>query len=797
MAIIRREVLKTFTFEQQRLEINDIAQDLYNISTGEQGFEALQIDGALVDSAEQSGTPGQVLISTETGVLWKTLSISNVLWVTKDGDDNNDGLSQETAKASIKSALLAANSGYLGKLQDASNQILVNRKLIQEEAIGWLKTEYGSFNFSTSEMEDLCYRDVGHIIDAIASDLKNGGNVNSIESGNSYFKGNLLSFINNELQESIATFNKAKDLMILAIRNWQTDSLGTVYSPVYSLIEPYIDNSLVVDVDSEDNPVFPPCADVELSIENYFNIIQFILENGENTVEIQQPTFKTTIFVKSGVYTEQNPVVLPPNTGIVGDNLREVTILPANPTEDVFYLNNGSYITGVTFSNHLYPSAVGSFPKVKVGNTVQTTADGIFESYILNVSSSENLSIGMTVFGDGIGTGSIITKIDGTTVTLSVANRETFTGRTINFDNYVGTAGVIAKSPYIQNCTSLTTTGSGLRVDGNLAKGTASFVLDSYTQYNQGGDGIVILNQGYAQLVSIFEICCDRAVYLSGGSTCSITNSNTDFGNYGLVADGISPLQYTANIDQTQPSNFEFNIKNIRTKPYVGQVVTFGNNGNPYYFITNIVVTNQGDGYNPLDPPQIIIDSPTGPDGITAQAVPTIENGKITEIIVLSSGSQYIQSPTISIVGGNPTIQAQASAKMYPQYYTITDSTEVNNNTAKISLDEIIPFDLSDNTTVYFYQVSKIIANSHCFEYVGSGTRINRSIPAKGGEPIQENETVELNGGRVSFTSTDHLGNFRIGSELLINQNTGTLSGAAFERSLFTTITPFIITLGA
>jgi hypothetical protein len=797
MEIIRREVLKTFTFEQQRLEINETAQDLYNISTGEQGFEALQLDGPLIDGLEQTGTPGQVLISTETGVLWKTLSISNVLWVTKDGDDNNDGLSQETAKASIKSALLAANSGYLGKLQDASNQILINRKLIQEETIGWLKTEYESFDFSTSEMEDLCYRDVGHIVDAIASDLKNGGNVNSIESGNSYFKGNLLSFIDNELQETIAAFNKAKELMILAIRNWQTDLSGTVYSPVYSLIEPYIDNSLVIDVDGEGIPVFPPCADVELSIENYFNIIQFILENGENTVEVQQPTFKTTIFVKSGVYTEQNPVVLPPNTGIVGDNLREVTILPANPTEDVFYLNNGSYITGVTFSNHLYPSAVGSFPKVKVGNTVQITADGTFETYTLNVSSSSNLLIGMTVSGDGIGTGAVITKIDNTTVTLSVANKETFTGRTINFDNYIGTTGVITKSPYIQNCTSLTTTGSGLRVDGNLAKGTASFVLDSYTQYNQGGDGIVILNQGYAQLVSIFEICCDRAVYLSGGSTCSITNSNTDFGNFGLVADGISPLQYTANIDQTQPSNFEFNIKNIRTKPYVGQVVTFGNNENPYYFITNITITNQGDGYNPLDPPQVVIDSPTGPGGITAQAVPTIQNGKITKIVVLSSGSQYIQAPTISIVGGNPTIQAEASAKIYPQYYTITNSTEVNNNTAKISLDEIVSFDLLDDTTVYFYQVSKIIANSHCFEYVGSGTRINRSIPAKGGEPIQENETVELNGGRVSFTSTDHLGNFRIGSELLINQNTGTLSGAAFERSLFTTITPFIITLGA
>ena len=36
-------------------------------------------------------------------------------------------------------------------------------------------------------------------------------------------------------------------------------------------------------------------------------------------------------------------------------------------------------------------------------------------------------------------------------------------------------------------------------------------VLDSYTQYNQGGIGASITNQGYAQLVSLFTICDDIA----------------------------------------------------------------------------------------------------------------------------------------------------------------------------------------------------------------------------------------------------------------------------------------------
>jgi hypothetical protein len=401
----------------------------------------------------------------------------------------------------------------------------------------------------------------------------------------------------------------------------------------------------------------------------------------------------------------------------------------------------------------------------------------------------------MTVLGEGIGTGAIITKILGDKVFLSVCNEESFTGRNIVFKNLVGTTGVITRSPYIQNCTSITTTGSGLRVDGNLASGTASFVLDSYTQYNQGGDGIVIVNQGYTQLVSIFEICCDRAVYLSGGSTCSITNSNTDFGNFGLVADGVSPLQYTGKIDQNQLAGSAFKAKDLRITPYVGQVVSFGNNGNPYYFISEINITNGGSGYNPLNPPLIVIDTPTGPEGIPAQAIPNIENGVISSITLIASGSQFIDIPTISVVGGDPTTPAEAIAKVYPQYYSILTASQVQNGISNLTFDETISFDLDNNTEIYFYQVTKIIANSHCFEYVGAGTQINKAIPARGGVPDQLTEVVELNGGKVAFTSTDHLGNFRIGSGIQINQNTGTLSGDSFERSLFTTVTPFILAL--
>ena len=60
---------------------------------------------------------------------------------------------------------------------------------------------------------------------------------------------------------------------------------------------------------------------------------------------------------------------------------------------------------------------------------------------------------------------------------------------------------------------------------------------------------------------------------------------------------------------------------------------------------------------------------------------------------------------------------------------------------------------------------------------------------------IQANEVFTDDGGRVVYTSTDQAGNFRIGDNLQINQSTGTISGRAFTKSLFSEMTPFILAL--
>ena len=184
-------------------------------------------------------------------------------------------------------------------------------------------------------------------------------------------------------------------------------------------------------------------------------------------------TTGTVIKVSAGSYVENNPLSIPEQVSIVGDSLREVSVIPQNTNQDLFYVTNGNYVAEMSYTG--------------------------------------TLDAGKAIFAF----------------------------------NPVG-AGTITQSPYIQNCTNFIPNSIGMKIDGNNALGnTKSMVLDSYTQYNQGGIGVSITNNGYAQLVSLFTICNDIAVYCGSGGACDLTNSNSSFGNYGLVADGVSNLQFT------------------------------------------------------------------------------------------------------------------------------------------------------------------------------------------------------------------------------------------------------------
>ena len=522
----------------------------------------------------------------------------------------------------------------------------------------------------------------------------------------------------------------------------------------------------------------------------------------------------TTIKVLSGNYVEINPIEVPAFVAIVGDDQRSVKVLPNTTDKDLFHVRKGDKLANMTFSGHLFPAAAVGFPTTEIAENV---------------------------------------------------------------------GGGKWKGPYIQNCTSDTTTGTGIRIDGSQARLLKAMNVDSFTQYNQGGVGVAVTNGGFAQLVSVFTICCDEAISCDAGGQADLANSNCSFGTKGLVARGTGSLQYKGTVSSTAAvsqdnvtldlstptlniSNFDythttgiatvtvtanhnfsvgmgvtlsgigltcaygsktyphkrpyiFEVDEVPTvrkfvvnvgvstlahtyvsggtakvdidRPYDGQVVYFDQ---LYNSVQTIAVGSGGTGYTST--PEVTVDAPSGPNGERATAFATLEGESVASITLISSGNQYTGTPNVTISSPNVGVNtATATATTSSIYYTINSSTPVVSGISTLTLDSNLLNSVGVGSTVFFFQQSKIIASSHTFEYVGSGNDITTATPKRGGVTVQENEVVTSDGGKVIYTSTDQAGNFRIGDDLQINQNTGTISGRAFSKSLFSEMTPFILAL--
>ena len=434
-------------------------------------------------------------------------------------------------------------------------------------------------------------------------------------------------------------------------------------------------------------------------------------------------TSGSVIKVSAGTYLEDNPINLPEQISIIGDSLREVSIIPKNQ-DDLFYVSNGNYISELSFTGTANTGSIFAF-------------------------------------------------------------------------NPDGSAGNITQSPYIQNCTNFIPNSIGIKIDGKHASGNLrSMVVDSYTQYNQNGIGASITNNGYAQLVSMFTICNDIAIYCGSGGGCDLTNSNSSFGNYGLIADGVGDLEHSGII--TSPTSSDagqttFTISGVgSSRLYDGQVAYFDE---LYYEIENIEIINSGSGY--VNPPSIMIDSPNISWGIGAQAVAEIQNGSLVSATIVSSGRGYTSVPNVIVsspdVGINTAI---VSVNLIQKYYTIVDCTEPSAGICTFTINEQLPYSVGIGTTVPIFRQSRILASSHSFQYIGSGTSIESSLPSTGGVAIQSNEVDMRSGGLVIYTSTDQSGNFRIGDGVTIDQNSGTIFGNFYTKSILANVTPYILALG-
>jgi len=401
-----------------------------------------------------------------------------------------------------------------------------------------------------------------------------------------------------------------------------------------------------------------------------------------------------TIFVGSGDYVEQNPIVVPPGVAIVGDNLRTVRLTAANPTKDYFHIYESTYFYGLRILNLQHPAFAFSFPCSIATPTIsggQVTGLNLIHSsagYTDGVDQDINILIEEP---DGIGTaatalatisGGLITSF---TITNGGSGYAVGEKPLVSIPIATSVRPFIATSPYIQNCSSITGpfdtsgniipvftplpydtsnvddqgAGGGLRIDGNLTtvgSPLRSMVADSFTQVNQGGPGHLVINRGYAQFVSCFTTFCTYGFKTAAGGFANVSNSVIDFGKYGLISKTYYPFTYnTGSSLEAKTSTVSGFVLCENGAGYTGSVagvtITCGGatvnataeaNVNANGSIDEIVLLTGGSGYT--DQPTVTIAAPTGVGGIQATTVAGKASitGVSEMLISLVSGSRSV-----------------------------------------------------------------------------------------------------------------------------------------------------------
>jgi len=218
----------------------------------------------------------------------------------------------------------------------------------------------------------------------------------------------------------------------------------------------------------------------------------------DNTASV---TGNKTIFVKTGTYEEQLPIIVPANTALVGDEMRSVRVNPKAGLSDdgitpnnettMFLMNNATTVRGMSFQN-------------MVGTLGAPDANGI--------SRPE---------------GGIIFSLD-------------------------PAGSITSQSPYIQNCSNFGTGCVGIKVDGNVQTGGYHSILaNDFTQIISDGIGVWVTNNGRSEIVSVFTYYCYIGYLAEDGGTIRALNSNNSYGEYGSMSIGVdaneTPYNATVN----------------------------------------------------------------------------------------------------------------------------------------------------------------------------------------------------------------------------------------------------------
>ena len=483
---------------------------------------------------------------------------------------------------------------------NARTLLLANKPFIQEQVVAYVNQTYPTFEYQ----QEKCFRDVGIILENVAYDSTFGGNEKSVEAGLSYYNG-VTSVIAGQETQTVAAIEYINTLAQDIIQNNAvTDLLGGlgVYQQVINTkltdgviagTSIYNNLSIITDIINNGTVVAPPIyksTGPDNSLVSAEILLQanraFIQSDTEFWIENNFPTFFNTATNRTKSYRDVGLVIDAVSQDILlGGNSKSVeaalsywtggyTQLPGDAVICASALTYAQSIAVQVVANSSVTSQPGNTstqvinsyfgggsiaqPAINRNFTIITDAitygiELIPESYqgggLFSATglSGDDVKIAPRVTGVAdLGGGNFRVTIDKPTV-----------GNANNSTLYFGDTAVFpaldANVPDEWAQRRVDTLGAmgGMLVDGSVVSSRspiASMVLNAYTQVAQGGRGIHIINNGYAQLVSIFTIFCNIAVECDTGGIASITNSNSNFGDTCLIAKSYGKREFSGTV---------------------------------------------------------------------------------------------------------------------------------------------------------------------------------------------------------------------------------------------------------
>ena len=438
------------------------------------------------------------------------------------------------------------NDGYALRSEsyDGARMIERNRGYVQEQTSLYLLATNTTYQNINSAKKEKCKRDIGLLIDGIVDDLRNGGNENTFVLGESYTDGTNIKVStlgnNNEVTATVSAFNYARDLMKKTVmNNWAGHSEyttgKTISREIFAVGNGYEGNG--------------DCTQVETAITTLTAVATTILSNPD--------TYTTLVDKTEGVYDQTAIFKVTGGCYFWQMTFKDALGTPYNSVE----FDGDGFTTYTTAAN----SAYSHHRVVAFTYADQRTTDGELDQYYKKIDAWDQTIDGgnarvvrseeYTIVGDG----SSNTTID-----------------TVN-----------SCSPYVFNCSLRSVFGMcGMHTDGSKVAENSfkSMVVAQFTgislqrdtnaffqpkdlegdndnsSFNDENDNTAVppvyadpdaqykpawrhfhikaSKGGFIQVVSVFAVgYADQFLVTSGGDQ-SITNSNSNFGQISLRAQG-------------------------------------------------------------------------------------------------------------------------------------------------------------------------------------------------------------------------------------------------------------------